>query len=70
MGQVEVLNTLDGNGWMTKKQIAKYLDGVCSGQSISGCLTKLVINKVVLVKKCPTLKRGYLYKIRDDLVKK
>lgn len=65
MGQTEVLEALAKKGWLTKSQIAEYLND-CNLASINQSLRRLIKGGFVEFKKCEYLKHGYLYRIKDE----
>ena len=65
MGQREVLEALEDEGWKTKSEIADILvDFNIAG--INTCLKRLIRGNFVEAKKAPGLRHGYLYRIKKD----
>ena len=65
MGQLEVYNLLKEKGWMTKSEISEILADF-SIASINSCLRRLVKSNFIEIKKDPTKKHAYLYRMVKD----
>lgn len=65
MGQEEVEEVCMEDNWLTKSQIAIQLPDF-SIASINESLKRLCKQGVIKRKPCPSLKHGFLYKIKTD----